>query len=238
MRSPLSLLFNPPTTIPMATTDDSKTRRVKEITAFIQSRSLSLNEFLIAFYSSQDLSISTQRGCCLAKSNGSRFAPEELIELWFEHCPQKSRSYLESVVINRAGKVIIRETDKACKMDSLCVPTTKLEADDLDEQFLLSKLEGIYTETLPHLWYLLNVIVTSWNNSEKRKQEECASKQSRARFVEFFLGIISPFQLSVFCDRLVSSSSAYFFLQKIGERMPSRWSWDCSSESLGLQNVS
>ena len=177
----------------MATTDDSKTRRVKEVTAFIQSQSLSLNEFLIAFYSSEDPSISAQRGCCLAKSGGSRFAPGELIDLWFEHCPSNSQSYLESVVIKHTGKVIIRETDKACKLDSLCVPTTKLRADDLDQQFLLSNLEGIYTSTLPHLWHLLSIVVTSWNRSEKQKKEACTSKQRRATFVKFFPGFASPF---------------------------------------------
>jgi len=176
----------------MSTDDDSKTRRVKEITAFISSRSLSLNEFLIAFYSSQDPSVSAQRGCCLAKSDGCRFAPEELINLWFKHCPSKSRSYLESVVVDRAGKVIIRETDKACKLDSLSIPTTKLGADDLDQDFLLSKLEGVYTETLPQLWFLLNLIVTSRNRSEKQKDEACASKETRARFVEFFLVFLWP----------------------------------------------
>jgi len=68
----------------------------------------------------------------LAKSGGSRFAPEELIDLWFEHCPLNSQSYLESVVIKHTGAVIIRETDKACKLDSLRVPTTQLGANSTD----------------------------------------------------------------------------------------------------------
>ena len=182
--------------VPTATTDDSKTRRVKEITTFIRSHGWSLNEFLEAFYSSQDPSISAQRGCCLAKSDGSRFAPEELIDLWFKHCPSNSRGYLESVIIDRAGRIIIRETNKACKLDSLCVPTTKLGADDLDQEFLLSKLEGVYTETLPHLWLLLNMVTTSWNYSEKRKKEASVGKQSRARFVEYCLRFVLPFQLN------------------------------------------
>lgn len=120
----------------------------------------------------------------MAKGDGCRFAPEELIDLWFEHCPANSRGYLEGVVIKQAGKIIIRETDKACKTDSLSVPTTKIEADDLDEEFLLSKLEGVYRETLPYLWLLLNTVVTSWNRSEKQKQEPSACKEDRARFVE------------------------------------------------------
>lgn len=171
----------------MAAIDDSKTRRVKETSTFIRSQGWSLNNFLIAFYSSQDPSVATHRGHCLAKSDGFRFAPEELIDLWFEHCPSNSQSYLESVVVDRAGKIIIRETDKACRLDSLCVPTTKLGADDLDQQFLLSKLEGVYTETLPYLWLLLNIIITSWNPSEKRKKEPSTCKQDRARFVESLL---------------------------------------------------
>ena len=145
----------------MATVDDSKTRRVKEITEFIHSCNWSLNEFLINFYLSTDGSIATQRGCCLAKSDGARFAPEELVNLWFAHCPQSSRPYLEHVIVERAGKIIIKETQKACKKDSLQVPTTSLKADDLDKDFLLAKLEQEYTETLPHLCFLLNAIMTS-----------------------------------------------------------------------------
>jgi len=154
---------------------------------------MSLNDFLIAFYSSQDPSVSTQRGCCLAKVDGSRFAPEELVNLWFEHCPANSRGYLEGVVIKQAGKILIRETDKACKMDSLSVPTTKIEADDLDEKFLLAELEGVYRETLPYLWLLLSTIATSWNRSEKQKQEPSIRKESRARFVEPSLSFCCPF---------------------------------------------
>jgi hypothetical protein len=132
----------------------------------------------------------------LAKGDGCRFAPEELIDLWFEHCPVNSRSYLEGVIIKRAGNIIIGETDKACRMDALCVPTTKIEADDLDEEFLLPKLEGVYRETLPYLWLLLNTIVTSWNRSEKQKQEPSTCKESRARFVELLPQFCSTFQLS------------------------------------------
>lgn len=169
--------------VPTATTDGSKTRRIKEIIAFIRSRNSSLNEFLIAFYSSQDPSISMQQGCCLAKGDGCPFAPEELIDLWFEHSPPNSRGYLEGAVVRRAGKILIRETDKACKLDSLSGPTTKIEADDPDEEFLLSKLEGVYRETLPCLWLLPNTIVTSWNRSEKQKQEPSACKENKAQFV-------------------------------------------------------
>jgi hypothetical protein len=169
----------------MATADNSKTRRVKEITEFIHSRGWSLNGFLINFYSSTDSTVATQRGCCLAKSSGSRFAPEELVNLWFDHCPQSSRPYLERVIIDRASKIIIKETQKACEKESLQVPTTSLEADDLDEDFLLARLETDYAETLPHLCFLLNAVITSKNRSEQQKGEVASSKEDRAKFVEF-----------------------------------------------------
>lgn len=168
----------------MATVDNSKTRRVKEITEFIRSRNWSLNDFLINFYSSTDCSIATQRGCCLTKGEGARFAPEELLNLWFDHCPQGSQSYLEHIIINRASKIIMKETQKACEKEFLQVPTTSLEADDLDTDFLLASLEGDYTETLPHLCSLLNTVITSKNRSEQRKGEAASSKEDRAKFVE------------------------------------------------------
>lgn len=174
-------------TAPMAATENSQTWRVKEITEFIHSRNLSMNEFLIAFYSSEDPSISGHQGRCLAKRDGPHFAPEVLMDLWCQYCPPNSRSYLETAIVNHASKIIIKETNKACKLDSLCIPTTKLGANDLDQQFLLSQLEGIYVETLPHLWCLLTSVIISWNPSEKRKNEQSSHKQSRAVFVEFSL---------------------------------------------------
>lgn len=221
----------------MAATSDSKTRWVKEVTDFIHSCNFSLNDFLITFYSSEDPSISGQRGCCLVKKPGSRFAPEELIDLWFEHCPPNSRSYLESTIIDRAGKIIIKETDKACKLHSLCIPTTQFGADDLDRQFILSGLEGVYIETLPHLWLLLTAIITSWNSSEKRKNEAAADKEKRAIFVRLSPQICLFSWLTLVFGRPVSSPSASCCLQRTGRQMPSKYSWDFSLESLGPQNV-
>ena len=181
----------------MATTDDSKTRRVKEITEFIHSRGWSLNEFLVNFYSSTDGSIATQRGCCLSKRDGARkFAPEELVNLWFAHCPQSSQPYLEHVIMDHASKIITRETRKACKKGSLQVPTTSLKADDLDEDFLLARLDQDYTETLPHLCSLLNAIITSKNRSEQQKGEAAISKGDRAKFVEFLFSSVECRKLS------------------------------------------
>ena len=188
---------------------DSKTQQVKEITAFIRSKDFTLNEFFIAFYSSQDPAISTLRGQCLALRKESKFAPEELIDLWLKHSPSKSRPYLEGVVVDRAGKIIIKETDRACQLDSLCVPTTKIEVDNLDENFLLSKLEGIYRATLPHLWRLLDSIVTSLNCSEKRNDEQSVCKETRARFVAFLsLSQLTDSTNLCPCGRLVLLLSA------------------------------
>ena len=164
--------------------NDSKACKVKEVTNLVRSQSWSFNDFLIAFYSSGDTSIATQRGSCLTKNDGARFAPEELLGLWFDHCPLGSQDYLEHVIVDRASRIIVKETDKACALKSLSVSTTSVEADDLDEDFLLSKLETEYTGTLPHLWHLLNTIVTSSNRSEQQKQQVAASKETRAAFVE------------------------------------------------------
>jgi len=167
---------------------DSKARKVKAVTDLIRSQSWSFNDFLIAFYSSGDASIATQQGSCLVKGDDTRFAPEELLGLWFDHCPSSSQSYLEHIIIDRASRIIVKEADKACALKSLSVSTTSVEADDLDKNFLLSKLETEYTGTLPHLWYLLNTVIASSNRSEQQKQQVAASKETRAAFVESSLG--------------------------------------------------
>jgi len=168
----------------MATNDDSKTLRVKEVTELIRSQNWSLNDFLIAFYSSNNTSVATQRGCYLTKSDGARFAPEELLRLWIEHCPPSSKGYLEHVIIDRASRIIIKETDNARASKSLSVSTKSVTAADLDEDFLLSKLETEYIGLLPHLWFLLNAIVTSANRSEQKKHQAVAGKEIKAQFVE------------------------------------------------------
>lgn len=181
-------LLNVDSTSTLMSGNDFKARKVKEVTNLIRSQSWSFNDFLIAFYSSSDTSIATQRGSCLTNADGARFAPEELLGLWFDHCPSGSQRYLEHVVIDRASRIIVKEADKACALKSLSVSTTSVEADDLDEDFLLSKLETEYTGTLPHLWYLLNAVIASSNRSEQQKQQVAASKETRAAFVEFLLG--------------------------------------------------
>ena len=175
------------TPVPMPGSD-SKAHRVKEVTELIRSQNWSFNDFLIAFYSSDDISIATQRGRCLTKSDGARFTPEELLDLWVDHCPAGSQPYLEHVIVDRASRIITKETDRACASKSLSVPTTSVTADDLDENFLLPKLEAEYIGILPHLWFLLNAVITSSNRSEQQKHQAAASKEVRAKFVEFSLG--------------------------------------------------
>ena len=171
----------------MSSSNDSKTHRVKAVTELIRSQRWTFNDFLIAFYSSGDTSIATQRGRCLTNVDGAQFAPEELLDLWLKHCPLASQGYLEHVIVERTSHIITKETDKACALKSLHVSTTSVTADDLDEHFLLSKLETVYTTTLPLLWFLLNAIITSSNRSEQQKQQPAASKETRATFVESLL---------------------------------------------------
>lgn len=171
----------------MPSSDEIKALRVKEVTELIRAQHWSFNDFLIAFYSSSDSSIVTQRGRCLTKSDGARFAPEELVSLWLDHCPPSSRSSLEHVIIDHASRIVTKETDKACAVKSLCVSTTSVTDDDLDEGFLLSKLETEYRSTLPLLWLFLYMIITSPNRSEQQKQQPAASKETRAKFVECLL---------------------------------------------------
>jgi hypothetical protein len=193
------------TLVLMASSDDSKTRRVKAVTECIREEGFSLNEFLVEFYSSKDPFLSHQRGCSLAQSPGCQFAPRQLIDLWFEHCPQSGQRPLENTIIDWAGQIIIKETDRACKSKSLCVATTKLEADDLDRDFLLAKLERVYNELLPWLWLLLFTVVTSWNRSERQKGELAACRERKATHVEFQCRLRSPLPAElVFCNRPAS----------------------------------
>ena len=168
----------------MQASSDHDASRVKAVIELIDSQGWSFNSFLIAFYSSSDAFIAKRRGHCLTKSDGARYVPEELLGYWLNNSPAKSRSSLKKVIIDCASKLAIKEADRACVMDSLSVSTTSVTHKDLDEEFLLSRLEGIYTESLPLLWSFLRSIVMSANRSEKKKGEPAACKETRAEHAE------------------------------------------------------
>ena len=170
---------------PLATMSRSDTSRVKEVASLISSQGWTFNDFLIAFYSSDDPFIAARRGSCLTKTSGARYAPERLLDLWLERCPPGSQEHLKHTIVGCASRIVIKETDKACGLKSLHVSTTSVTADDLDESFLLPKIEMEYARTLPHLWFFLDAIISSPNRSEQQKQELAESKEDRAKRVEF-----------------------------------------------------
>lgn len=161
--------------------NDEKLGKVIEL---IKLQNWSFNEFLIAFYSSHNTDIAIRRGHCLTKGNEAQYAPEHLLDLWLEHCPTSSRGYLERTIVDRASHIAIKEADKACAMKSLSVAATLVTDKHLDQDFLLSKLQAEYLETLPLLWFFLYSIVVSANRSEQQKQQTADSKEDRARRAE------------------------------------------------------
>lgn len=168
----------------MSSANNPEAQRVKQVTELIHSQHWSFNDFLIAFYSSKDRSIATQRGQCLMHRDGERYAVGQLLDLWWENCPSASKSDFKHVIINHAARIITKEANKACAMDSLYIPTTSVTASDLDEGFLLSKLQPLYETTLPFLWLLLHSVIASPNRSEQRKQQTSVQKGTRTTFVE------------------------------------------------------
>ena len=202
--------------------EDSKTCRVKEITDFISRHNLTLNDFLISFYSLQDTLVSAHRGCCSTKSDGAQFAPEVLIDLWLKHCLLKSQDYLKSIIVDQASRILVKETNKACRLGSLHILTTKLTADDLNEDFLLSKLETTYTETPPLLWMLLTFLITLWNSSEQWRREPSACKEGRVKHIESLprLHSIVHIELSVIGLHRYHQEYPAFFEEPRHKRFP------------------
>ena len=90
-------------------------RRVKKINktrqAILDNKWHSVNEFLIAFYSSNDSAIVHHSARSLVYEEGKSFLPREMLNLWQNRC--KLKPQFNQVVPEKAAEIVVTESSPA-----------------------------------------------------------------------------------------------------------------------------
>ncbi|TFY56499.1 hypothetical protein EVJ58_g7606 [Rhodofomes roseus] len=111
---------------------NSRLQRVNKIRAVLQAVKennwRSFNEFLLAFYTSQDEEIAKQAGRCIAHTDGKSFPPEQILDIWLATNNQDTKVALEQMVTRKAADVLVRESTRACHEDKLKLTSAKVDA--------------------------------------------------------------------------------------------------------------
>lgn len=160
---------------------EQRVQKIKHVlSAVSQARWGSFNEFLLAFYTSQDPEISRQAGTCLGYKEGQSYAPERLLDAWLKKTSGESRNHLEEVIVRKAGDVLVKESDRALRDPELRVPATEATIPRLTSDFGLKRVATIYQTLLPCMWLLLITLMTATNTYEQKFHREKLNKEVRA----------------------------------------------------------
>ena len=157
----------------MALTSSSQDRRREKVkNVFATGRDNkwgSLNEFLFAFFSSEDKNISRQANTCLRYKHGQIYAPEKLLTIWLERTHGESRQYLQETITRNAADIMVKESDRAIRDERLRVSATGATIPRLSTpDFGLGRLAEVYQTLLPCMWMLLLALLTASNTYERK----------------------------------------------------------------------
>ena len=162
----------------------SQTRRVEKINGVLAAVKAnnwtSLNDFLYAFYSSNDPDISRQAGTCIGYKEGRTYSPEKLLDIWMQRSTSDSKPHLKEVITKKAGAILVEESSKAISDPRLRVHSTGATIPRLTTDFGLGKLAEIYQSLLPCMWLLLSMVLMAENNYERKNHRPKQNKESRA----------------------------------------------------------
>ncbi|KAI0742044.1 hypothetical protein C8Q80DRAFT_1274366 [Daedaleopsis nitida] len=136
----------------------------------------SFNDFLLAFYTSEDQAISRQANTSLGYKQGQTYA----LDIWVKNTHGESQQYLKQVITRKASEILISESDRALKEDSLHVSATGATIPRLTGDFGLSRLAELYRTLLPCMWLLLFALLTAENMYEWKSHRTKVNKETQA----------------------------------------------------------
>lgn len=156
-------------------------RRVEKINktrqAILDNKWRSVNEFLIAFYSSNDPAVVHHSARSLAYEEGKSFLPREMLNLWQTRC--KSKPQFNQIVAEKAAEIVVQESTRALRRPELHLDTADFDL-DVSTNFGLSPLQKIYQTTLPCLFTILVALLTAKNEYEHRRRTVKLGKEDMA----------------------------------------------------------
>ncbi|KAH9917480.1 uncharacterized protein B0H18DRAFT_958331 [Fomitopsis serialis] len=161
----------------------SQLRRVEKIKTVLETikeqRWTSVNDFLLAYYNSNDPDIAQQARRNIAYTDGKRFAPAQILDSWLESAHGETKHQLELMITHKAADILVKESTKACHDHKLKLASTKVDTAYLSTDFALSKLAAMYQAMLPCMWLLLMTVLTATNDYERKKKKEKRDKDSK-----------------------------------------------------------
>lgn len=175
-------------------------QKIKNITHCIrQQGDWSVNDFLKAFYSSDDPDIVLQATQSLAFRSGKAFFPDSLLTLFRNRVSAgDSEKELNKTITRHCADIVVNESTKAYHHEKLRLSSSKVTIALLTTSFTLSMLAPLYRELLPCLWLLLFHLITAVNDYEMKVGHEKQDKESRASQVrecsDFFVVVCMPKQ--------------------------------------------
>lgn len=166
---------------PSTSTKERRVQKIKHVlSAVSQAKWSSFNEFLLAFYTSEDSDVARQAGTCLGYKEGQSYAPERLLETWLMKTTGETNAHLKEVIVRKAGDILVRESDRALRDPELRLPSTETTIPRLTTDFGLNRLTAIYQTLLPCMWMLLVTLMTATNTYEQKFHREKLNKDARA----------------------------------------------------------
>ncbi|TFY74571.1 hypothetical protein EWM64_g9441 [Hericium alpestre] len=141
----------------------------------------SINDFLTAFYTSDDDTVKQVSNTNLRYKAGQTFAPDVLIDAWLTNGPKgESRKKLHETITRRAADVMIKESTRACNNPALKVSSSHVTVPYLTSEFGLNDVMSLYRTLLPCLWLFLSLLIMAPNTYEKSHHTEKLEKDVKA----------------------------------------------------------
>jgi hypothetical protein len=138
----------------------------------------SMNQFLLAFYTSDNPEVLQQSRSSLSYTEGQAFAPEKILDAWLKNGPTgNSRDQLHLAITRKTAAIMVKETDKAYHRDELCISSSQLDIPYLTTEFGFKKMASMYQTIRPCLWLLLSTILATPNDYEKKQGKEKEGKE-------------------------------------------------------------
>lgn len=156
----------------------------------------SFNDFLLAFYTSDDAAVSQHAAMTLRYDEGKDYSPAKILDAWFDRAPsQASKEQLNKIIMKKAADIAIKESTKACKSKDLQVASADIDIDRLTSNTALHQIKNVYQAVLPCLWLFLFAILTADNNYEKKKRVQKKNKEQIAERVRTRRPSTAPLKL-------------------------------------------
>ncbi|KAG6835249.1 hypothetical protein H0H93_003482 [Arthromyces matolae] len=157
------------------TTRQSKEEKLTKSVAAIKKIGFrSINDFVESYYDSEHAVQS------LRYQDGMAYGPAKLMDSWTQNVPPASRKHLNLAITRKSAEIMVQESTKAYRDDSLRLSSSGISIPYLTTNFGLSKIHQTYTQLLPCLTLLLTTLITAPNDYERFKHVEKEGKEQMA----------------------------------------------------------